>query len=137
MRGMQDNLYDWYRGPPRSDLTALRYAANQNLVRLGNGEVKREQQADAARKRAERASNELLRRLDREEKAELRARVKAINKELDETRQWWEQLGDAHTAGTISQTDYAIYEELDAQRNALLEELDPLLRRQYAREYAR
>jgi hypothetical protein len=122
---------------PKPDLMALRRAANANLVRIADGGAKREAEAKAASNKAERAANEALRKLDREEKAQLRVEVKAINQELAGLEPYWRQLADKHNKGVITPEEYGAYEEADHRRDSLYERLDPLLRRQHTLRYGR
>jgi hypothetical protein len=118
-------------------LAALRRAANANLVYVANGGAKRDAEAKAAKAKAIRVANEALRKMDREERATLRVEIKKINQELAGISAYWHELADKHNKGVITPEEYGAYEEVDHRRDQLHEQLDPLLRRQYALRYGK
>ena len=110
----------------QTDVVELRRQANANLVALRSGAIKRQREAEMERAR-------LKKRLDIEArveaariKKETKGKIAKLNATLSEISEYWEELMVKHDEGTLDQSERGALEEVDHQRDTILEELNEL-----------
>lgn len=90
--------------------------ANENLVRLRSGEVRRKRQLEESRNRLQKKLwQEKIKHIQ-----DLKRQLKDVNKEIDEQDdEYYMYLVNRHNDGKLDDIEYSHYEELDSIRNQL------------------
>jgi glycyl-tRNA synthetase beta subunit len=110
----------------QTDVVQLRRQANANLVALRSGAIKRQREAEQERAR----TKKIWERQERADKAaakkEAKGKIDKLNALLSEITPYWEELMVKHEEGTLDQSERGALEEVDHQRDTILEDINML-----------
>lgn len=122
-------MQQWWAAARPSETRRLYAAANLNLKRLSTGGLGSRPEDLSLRGAERRAEREALREIERRERRELREQLRSARRELRQVEPYWRVLLARHTAGTLGTApgeDHAALEELDHQREVLVESVNEM-----------